>query len=48
MVLWRYQSLMGLLGFKQSDFVARECTDYRRVTGGCVGVVVSPEGGIQK
>lgn len=44
MVLWRYQSVSGLLGFKQSQFSVKECTDYQGVTGGCVGAVVSPEG----
>lgn len=44
MVLWRYESVMGLLGFTQSDFARHECTDYQGVTGGCVGVVVSPNG----
>ncbi len=44
MVLWRYESVSGLLGFKQSQFSANECADYQRVTGGCVGAVVSPEG----
>ena len=44
MVLWRYESVMGLLGFAQSSFARHECTDYQAVTGGCVGAVVSPEG----
>ena len=44
MILWRYESVMGLLGWKTSDFHERECTDYQGVTGGCVGAVVSPEG----
>jgi len=44
MVLWRYVSVMGLLGWKKSDFLARECTDYQGVTGGCVGAVLSPDG----
>jgi hypothetical protein len=46
MVLWRYESVSGLLGFKKADFSLRECTDYQGVTGGCVGAVVSPEGEI--
>ena len=44
MVLWRYESVSGLLGFKQADFPLHECTDYQGVTGGCVGAVISPEG----
>jgi hypothetical protein len=46
MVLWRYESVSGLLGWKRSDFTARECTDYAGVTGGCVGAVVNPDGNI--
>jgi hypothetical protein len=44
MILWRYESVSGLLGFKQSNFPSRECSDYQGVTGGCVGAIVSPEG----
>jgi len=44
MVLWRYESVMGLLGWKKSDFHEHDCTDYQGVTGGCVGAVVSPDG----
>jgi hypothetical protein len=48
MILWRYESVMGLLGWKKSDFSARECTDYRGGTGGCVGAIVSPDGELVK
>jgi hypothetical protein len=44
MILWRYESVMGLLGWKKSDFHVHECTEYQGVTGGCVGTVVSPDG----
>ncbi len=27
MVLWRYESVLGLLGFKQSEFRHEQCTD---------------------
>ncbi|HYE24571.1 MAG TPA: hypothetical protein VEG32_05150, partial [Clostridia bacterium] len=47
MVLWRYQSVSGLLGFKPSQFSVKECTDYQGVTGGCVGAVVSPDGKLE-
>jgi hypothetical protein len=47
MVLWRYESVSGLLGFKRPEISTRQCTDYRAVTGGCVGAVVSPEGELQ-
>jgi hypothetical protein len=48
MVLWRYESVSGLLGFKQMQFMVRRCTRYQGVTGGCVGAVVSPEGEMAK
>lgn len=44
MILWRYESVMGLLGWKKSDFHEHECPDYQGVTGGCVGALLSPEG----
>jgi len=48
MVLWRYESVSGLLGFEASSLSVRECSDYQGVTGGCVGAVVSPEGELLK
>jgi hypothetical protein len=48
MVLWRYSSVSGLLKFKPSDFPFQRCSDYNTVTGGCVGVVVLPEGTLAK
>ena len=48
MVLWRYSSRSGLLNFKPSDFPFQRCSDYNTVTGGCVGVVVLPEGTLAK
>ena len=48
MVLWRYSSVSGLLNFKPSDFPFQRCSDYNTVTGGCVGVVVLPEGTLAK
>jgi hypothetical protein len=47
MVLWRYQSVSGLLGLKQSEISSVECTDYQGATGGCVGLVVSPDGKVE-
>jgi hypothetical protein len=44
MILWRYESVMGLLGLKKSELHEHECTDYQGVTGGCVGAVVSADG----
>jgi hypothetical protein len=44
MVLWRFESVSGLLDFKRSSFWPQECSDYRGVTGGCVGAEVSPDG----
>ncbi|HET9305890.1 MAG TPA: hypothetical protein VFO46_07685 [Candidatus Sulfotelmatobacter sp.] len=48
MILWRYESVMGLLGWKKSDFCAQSCTDYQANNGGCVGAVISPEGDLVK
>lgn len=48
MILWRYESVMGLLGWKKSDFSAQECTDYQANNGGCVGAVISPDGELVK
>jgi hypothetical protein len=48
MVLWRYESVSGLLGFKQSQFSPKECADYQGVTGGCVGAVISQEGKVMR
>jgi hypothetical protein len=48
MVLWRYTSVSGLLNFKSSDFPFQRCSEYNTVTGGCVGVVVLPEGTLAK
>jgi hypothetical protein len=44
MILWRYESVSGLLGLNRSKFSTQECTDYQGVTGGCVGAIVSPGG----
>jgi hypothetical protein len=43
-ILWRYESVSGLLGHKKSEFSVHECTDYQGVSGGCVGAVFSPDG----
>jgi hypothetical protein len=44
MVLWRYESVSGLLGLEASRLSVRECSEYQGVTGGCVGAIVSPDG----
>lgn len=48
MILWRYESVMGLLGRKKGDFSAHECTDYQANNGGCVGALISPDGDLVK
>jgi len=48
MILWRYESVSGLLGFDESSLSVRECSDYQGVDGGCVGAIVSPEGELIK
>ena len=44
MVLWRYDSKLGLLGHKASEFHVHECTDYQGLFEGCVGALFSPNG----
>lgn len=46
MVLWRYSRAAELPNFKLSDFPSRRCSDYHTASGGCVGVVVLPDGTI--
>ena len=46
-IMWRWQSLDHILKWKVNDFPAHECTDYRTVSGGCAGVVISPTGEIE-
>ncbi|MGH9699472.1 MAG: hypothetical protein ACRD52_08405 [Candidatus Acidiferrales bacterium] len=48
MVLWRYNTVSGLLNFKPSDFPYQRCSDYNTVTGGCVGIIVLPDGTLAK
>jgi hypothetical protein len=43
-ILWRWESLDHILKWKVNEFPAHECTDYRTVSGGCAGVVISPDG----
>ena len=43
-IMWRWQSLSHILNWKVGEFPAHECTDYRTVTGGCAGTVISPDG----
>ena len=46
MILWRWASMHPILKWAKSTFSATECTDYREVTGGCNGTLISPEGEI--
>jgi hypothetical protein len=48
MIMWRFSSVSGLLNFKPSDFPYQRCSEYNTVTGGCVGVVVLPDGTLAK
>jgi hypothetical protein len=43
-ILWRWQTLDHILKWNIGEFPAHECTDYRTVSGGCAGVVISPDG----
>jgi hypothetical protein len=44
MILWRWQSTSNVLRWKTSTFPATECTQYRTVTGGCSGTLISQDG----
>lgn len=46
-IMWRWQSLDHILKWKVNAFPAHECTNYRTVSGGCAGVVISREGIIE-
>ena len=46
MILWRWASLHPILKWPMNTFSANECTDYRQVTGGCDGSLISPVGEI--
>jgi hypothetical protein len=43
-IMWRWASLNQILKWKVNQFPAHECTDYRTVSGGCAGVIISPHG----
>ena len=43
-IMWRWQSLTHILNWKIGEFPSHECSDYRTVTGGCAGTVISPSG----
>jgi hypothetical protein len=43
-IMWRWQSLDHILRWEVDEFPAHECTDYRSVSGGCAGVIISPSG----
>ena len=46
-IMWRWQSLNHILKWKVNEFPAHECTDYRTVSGGCAGAVISPNGVVE-
>ncbi len=45
-ILWRWQSMKHVLGWKPEVFPMHECSEYGTVTGGCSGTVISPSGAI--
>jgi hypothetical protein len=44
LLLWRFDGPNGLLRWKPETFPFRECSDYRTVSGGCVGSEISADG----
>jgi hypothetical protein len=46
-IMWRWASLGHILKWKANEFPARECTDYKAISGGCAGIVISPSGVIE-
>jgi hypothetical protein len=44
LLLWRFDGPNGLLRWKPETFPFRECSDYRKVSGGCVGSEISAGG----
>ncbi len=46
MILWRWQSSKNILRWNPLEFSAHECSAYGTVTGGCSGILISPEGKI--
>jgi hypothetical protein len=47
MILWRHYAPASFLKWNANDFKIAECADYNDNGGGCVGVIVSPEGEIR-
>ena len=43
-ILWRWQSPHHVLGWEAKSLPAKECSSDGTLTGGCAGVVISPEG----
>ena len=46
-IMWRWQSLSHILNWKVGEFPSHECTDYKTVSGGCAGTVISPNGSVE-
>jgi hypothetical protein len=46
MIMWRWGSLRPILKWPANTFDSKRCTDYQEVSGGCAGIVISPEGEI--
>jgi hypothetical protein len=48
MILWRHYLPASFLKWTQSDFPFKRCADYNANGGGCVGMIVSPDGVLQQ
>jgi hypothetical protein len=48
MILWRHYLPASFLNWKEADFKFERCSDYNANNGGCVGMIVSAEGVLQR
>jgi hypothetical protein len=48
MILWRHYLPATFLKWTEADFKFERCADYNANNGGCVGMVISPDGALQR
>lgn len=48
MILWRHYLLASFLKWTQADFTFKRCVEYNENNGGCLGMVVSADGVLQR
>jgi hypothetical protein len=47
-ILWRHYRPATFLKWTEADFKAERCADYNANNGGCVGMLISPDGTLQR